>query len=85
MTVLAAFTSGGSGDQIRSLDDVEGRIVGGMVVEPAHKYPFQVSCARRSLDFKWFDFLDLSICWWVCLWGQYLGLSARINSQPLPV
>ena len=85
MTVLAVFTNGGFGDKRRSLDDVEGRIVGGMVVEPAHKYPFQVRCVRSSLNFKWFDFLDLPICWRVCLWGQYLGLSARVNSQPLPV
>eukprot|EP00092_Neocalanus_flemingeri_P100620 GFUD01128542.1.p1 GENE.GFUD01128542.1~~GFUD01128542.1.p1 ORF type:complete len:335 (+),score=53.17 GFUD01128542.1:56-1006(+) len=57
VTMLAIVATGGCREVFRSLEDVEGRIVGGTIVEPAHKYPFQVyfsaggySCAGSILD-----------------------------------
>ena len=41
-TILAIVATGSCTDLRESLEDIEGRIVGGTVVEPPHKYPFQV-------------------------------------------
>ena len=69
----------------KDLSDVEGRIVGGRIVEPAHKYPFQVLYCISELVIEIMLLPDLLFCWGLCLCWEYTGHSPHLNSSSLSV